>query len=636
MTKWITSEEFAGLSPLDLFGGHDSPDDRHLNRRYVFYRKFDYRGGEALADVTADDYYKLYVNGKKVAEGPAPGYPFAYYYNRVDLAPFLKIGENEIEVRVWYQGLCNRVFCSGDLRCGLWMRVFSGEKALLETDEDWEYAEDLRYTAGKIIGYKTAILENIDLYRGFSERKKAKYLQFDDHTLVLQETPCAIGKTVPFISVKKTDTGSYLFALPAHTAGTLRIASEGGKGRIRLLFGEELAENGHVRSEMRCLKTSCEEIWQLSGIDDAEQYDLHAFEFLEIEGEIDPRYVTFTERIYPAEFREFHSDDPDLDAVLKICRQAVINCSIDGFVDCPIRERGQYLGDLLVSAEAFYALTGDFRLFKKALVDFARSEQIAKGLLSCADCSFLQEIADYSLLFLYEIWLYYEESGDIDTVRDLFPTVVNTLKHFEKFARADGLLDGVSDKWNLVDWPANLRDDYDFELTKPVGPGAHNVLNAYYVGARIYAEKLAELLEIPFESRSDSLKKAFLNAFYDEKSHLFVDKEGSSHSSLHSNALPLFFGFARDPKAICELIREKELSCGVFFAYFVLFGLCRNGESALARELIIKDNGKSWKTMLNEGASACFEAWGKEQKANASLCHPWASTPLILFAKGMI
>ena len=40
--------------------------------------------------------------------------------------------------------------------------------------------------------------------------------------------------------------------------------------------------------------------------------------------------------------------------------------------------------------------------------------------------------------------------------------------------------------------------------------------------------------------------------------------------------------------------------------------------------------------MLSEGASTCFEAWGKEQKWNTSLCHPWASAPIILFIEDVI
>ena len=36
--------------------------------------------------------------------------------------------------------------------------------------------------------------------------------------------------------------------------------------------------------------------------------------------------------------------------------------------------------------------------------------------------------------------------------------------------------------------------------------------------------------------------------------------------------------------------------------------------------------------MLREGSTACFEAWGKDQKWNTSLCHPWASgaIPLVI------
>ena len=36
-----------------------------------------------------------------------------------------------------------------------------------------------------------------------------------------------------------------------------------------------------------------------------------------------------------------------------------------------------------------------------------------------------------------------------------------------------------------------------------------------------------------------------------------------------------------------------------------------------------------------EGATTTYEAWGKDQKWNTSLFHPWATAPLIVFAKGV-
>ena len=47
-----------------------------------------------------------------------------------------------------------------------------------------------------------------------------------------------------------------------------------------------------------------------------------------------------------------------------------------------------------------------------------------------------------------------------------------------------------ADQWNLVDWPENLRDSYDFDLFQPVvGDGCHNVINALYIGMKKTSER---------------------------------------------------------------------------------------------------------------------------------------------------
>ena len=46
--------------------------------------------------------------------------------------------------------------------------------------------------------------------------------------------------------------------------------------------------------------------------------------------------------------------------------------------------------------------------------------------------------------------------------------------------------------------------------------------------------------------------------------------------------------------------------------------------------------------IVNEGgvyymyATTCFEAWGKDQKWNTSLCHPWASAPISVLAEDIL
>ena len=65
-------------------------------------------------------------------------------------------------------------------------------------------------------------------------------------------------------------------------------------------------------------------------------------------------------------------------------------------------------------------------------------------------------------------------------------------------------------------------------------------------------------------------------------------------------------------------------------AYFLLKSLARLGKRRTLYRLLTRSDPYGWRNMLREGATACFEAWGKDQKWNTSLCHPWASGPVSL------
>lgn len=52
------------------------------------------------------------------------------------------------------------------------------------------------------------------------------------------------------------------------------------------------------------------------------------------------------------------------------------------------------------------------------------------------------------------------------------------------------------------------------------------------------------------------------------------------------------------------------------------------GAKDLVYDLLTNKTEHSWYNMLKEGATSTFEAWGKDQKWNTSLCHAWASAPV--------
>ncbi|MCD7797655.1 MAG: hypothetical protein LUG95_08755 [Clostridiales bacterium] len=107
------------------------------------------------------------------------------------------------------------------------------------------------------------------------------------------------------------------------------------------------------------------------------------------------------------------------------------------------------------------------------------------------------------------------------------------------------------------------------------------------------------------------------------KNGLFTDSKESGHSSLHSNVFALYFDLVprENKRKVINFIISKGFSCGVYTSYFLLKVLCENGCFEEAYRLIVNEGENGWLNMINQGATICFEAWGKEQKWNTSLRH---------------
>ena len=79
------------------------PGENTAGRIVVFSKKFTIVESvpqHAVVHCTADTRYKLIVNGTRVALGPARSSPWIWYYDTIDLGPYLIAGENEIVVSV--------------------------------------------------------------------------------------------------------------------------------------------------------------------------------------------------------------------------------------------------------------------------------------------------------------------------------------------------------------------------------------------------------------------------------------------------------------------------------------------------------------------------------------------------------
>ena len=653
--KFICQKDYENLKPIDVFHKELSPKsveknaEELCNRHTLFRRKAVLQTTQnAILKITADDYFKLYINGEFVTQGPPPSYPQNYYYMEIDVAPYLKDGENVFAVHTYYQGLINRVWVSGDLRSMLWCELALDDEIALVSDESWLTERHTGYSACGVFGYETAYAECYD-----SSAKEVGFEQenFDDSTwqpvsiyknadYILEKSPIQPLSVYLKTPISTTQKGNVLFVdFGQEMVGYLTAKANGKQGdKVLLRYGEELNSDGSVRFDMRC-NCRYQEEWILSGGEDClEQFDYKAFRYCEIHI---PDGVSLTNigmkvRHYPYTKKAvYETDNEKLKDVLALCEKTIKYATQEVFVDCPTREKGQYLGDVCVSGRAQCVLTKDTTLIKKAIVDFCNSAFICKGIMAVSTSAFMQEIADYSLLLPSLVLWGYKQDKDKEFVRYTLPYLTGVYEYFLQYAQEDGLIEGVTEKWNLVDWPDNLRDGYNFPLTKPIGTGKHNVINAFWIGFLKDLNAVYQTLGLAWQGNVAKVEQAFIQAFYNEQTGLYCDAVDKAHSAVHSNVLPLLFDIGITPnnrEKIVEYICQKKLtSMGVYMAYFTLAALIKHGEMGKA-ELLATDEG-AWLNMIKEGATTTFEAWGKDQKWNTSLFHPWATAPLIVFAK---
>lgn len=659
---WLRDPRFEGLAPATLHAREREKRPQPGGPRNVhtlFRKEFTLREApaRALLTVTADDYCRLYVNGAFTVQGPEPGYHFAYPYYWLDVTDFTQAGANVLAAHVYYQGLVNRVWNSGDNRAGFMLRLEAtyadGTRDVIETDETWRCHALAAFPGARTTGYDTQFLEDIDLRAwpagwadaGFDDSGWAAPLMGrQDHTFVRASTPpLQVSRWFPGAAVRVGE-GRYRYDFGMTIVGHTRIRVSGPAGhRMTVRHGEELNPDGSVRHEMRA-KCVYEEFPVLSGGDDLVAfYDYRSFRHLEILDAPSEPEVWVDVRHYPfdPDAARFESPHRLLQDTWTICRNAVWMGTQGGFLDCPSREKGQYLGDAIIAARAHLWLTGDTRITRKAVVDFAHSAHISPSLLSIAPGNVMQEIAEYSLQYPLLVEAYHRHSGDDTLARWVAERVYPALfDYFAGFQDERGLIVGLDkpEKWVLVDWPENLRDDYDYKASLKRG---NTVLNAFHHGALLSAARLCAAVGLdgaPYAARAARAAAGIAAHCTDPETGLYRDAPESPRHSLHANAIPMRFGLVEgvDEDRVFAHIAEKGLACGVYIASYVIEACFERGRADLGYALLTNESERSWAEMLRHGATTCMEVWGPDQKWNTSWLHPWAASPIYLVAERLL
>lgn len=95
----------------------------------------------ATIRITADSFYRLYINGQWVGDGPARSWPEHYQYDVIDVTPYVKAGTNEIQVIAKFFGIgtFHQIPIKAGLLAQLDLKDAAGKTVQsIGTDPTWE------------------------------------------------------------------------------------------------------------------------------------------------------------------------------------------------------------------------------------------------------------------------------------------------------------------------------------------------------------------------------------------------------------------------------------------------------------------------------------------------------------------
>ena len=98
-----------------------------------------------LVHVTADNRYRLFVNGVAISSGPARGDLYNWYYETVDISRQLVAGQNTIAAVVWNMGVHAPVAQISN-QTGFLLQGDTRQEEIVNTNNTWKAIENKSYT----------------------------------------------------------------------------------------------------------------------------------------------------------------------------------------------------------------------------------------------------------------------------------------------------------------------------------------------------------------------------------------------------------------------------------------------------------------------------------------------------------
>jgi hypothetical protein len=568
----------------------------HLRRAFELAARPD----RFVVHVSADNRYRLFVNGQQVSSGPQRSDLMHWRYETVDLAPHLRAGRNVLAALVWNWG-SERPVAQFSRRTAFLLQGDSEREAVVNTGPEWKVLHNEGYEPIPVriqAYYASPPGEAVDgrhMPWGWDEveysdnawkaaaagegwRADRTQLRGTDLTgqaggwqLVPRSLPPMEEKPVRFARVRRAQgiepgdgflRGTGDLMVPARSRAVLLVdqshltnayavlETTGGAGStISLTYAEALTDAAGRKGNRDEIEgktiVGIKDVFRPDGGERRRFQTLwfrtYRYAQVEIETQDQPLRIHDLHGIftaYPFELRaRFDSDLPWLQDMWAINWRGARLCAFETYFDTPYYEQLQYVGDTRIQALISLYMTSDDRLVRQALSHFDLS-RIPEGITASRYPSSLgQYIPTFSLLWIAMVHDYWMLRDDPEFVRGFLPGVRSVVGWFEHRIDESGLL-GPIPWWPYVDWAP------EWPVGNPPGAkdGHSTMISLQFVYALERAAALEDALGQPLEAGRDrrlaeALRASVRAKAWDSERGLFSDAPSTAHYSQQTNIM---------------------------------------------------------------------------------------------------
>ena len=274
--------------------------------------------------------------------------------------------------------------------------------------------------------------------------------------------------------------------------------------------------------------------------------------------------------------------------------------------------------------------------------EFARSslELISKdnrpdGLLSiCYPMNADLVIPSFSLHYFTQCLEYYEYSGDITLLKEVYPKLSSILKVFtDKMENEGDIITPFKGMWNFYEWRKGLDGHGGYNADIPDMP-----LNALLSLALQKMDAICKALNKPsrYGNIAKKLNENINKLFFDKEKGLYFDQEDTKRFSQLSNSLAVLCGAANPEIShdICDkIIGGEELTEITLSMSAFLFDALIKCDKDRYKADILRIIKEKYLPMVEYGVGTVWETeLGEADFDNAgSLCHGWSATPIYYY-----